>query len=254
MAIERTHHQDKAITLLPREHKRLLTKAGCPAFHAAPELQCHPGAYWQVVVEWQDDRKRSLLGTPVQQKAKIAVLVANDQMPRVRKRLLGSDVTELGNVKVPGIGKALRRRREQHDCRQNFRSPEHCGLVGAKLWISRETTAPNAGRGLRSQRPQNPRRRRLLARWLRSPPDRQDCAEEIPTQIQDGSSGANSLVLEIASPKQWSCRAPTHYKRLWSPNQCGGFRDVKERAGVAFWASGDAQPATPEAGKIAIRK
>jgi hypothetical protein len=122
-------------------------------------------------------------------------------------------------------------------------------LIGAKPWINRETTTPNAGRGLRSQRPQNLRRRRLLARWLRSPPDRQDCAGEIPTQIQDGSSGADSLVSEIASPKQRSCRAPTRYTRVWSPDQCGGFRDVKESVGVALWASGDALPATPRLGK-----
>jgi hypothetical protein len=94
-------------------------------------------------------------------------------------------------------------------------------------------TAPNAGRGLHAQRPQSQRRRRLLAQWLRSLLDSQDCAARIPTQIQDGSSGADSLVSEIANRTRQSWWPPrvTH---AWSHNQCGEFRVVKEIPAVAF--------------------
>ena len=150
--------------------------------HPRPEPRCGRGTHGEVAVEWNNDRQRLISFERIDAEAELFVSVANNQMPAMFIDPLGNVRSEASDVNGRCDGKACGSGREQDDRGQHLRLPEDGRLVGRKLRVDRERSAPNARQGARVLFPRLLRRRRPLEQWCCSLLDRQDCDAGTPTR------------------------------------------------------------------------
>jgi len=147
-----------------------------------PEARCGCHTHGKVAVKWDDDRQRLISFERIDAEAELFVSAANDQMPAMFIDLLGNVRSEASDVNVRCGGKACGSGREEDDGGQHLWLPEDDRLIGGKLRIGRERSAPNARQGACVLFPRPLRRRRPLEQWCCSLLDRQDCDAGTPTR------------------------------------------------------------------------
>ena len=174
------------------------------------------------------------------------VSAANNQMPDMLTDVLGNVRSEGSHVNGRCVGKACGSRREQDDGRQHFWPPEDGRLIGSKLRIGRERSAPNARQGARVLFPRPLRRRRPLEQWCYSLLDRRDSDAGTPTRTRVDRGPSGSLLALMTASRRLvaslvSARCAT--RTGCSPSQPTDSR-VSAAWGVAHRASRDAAVAS----------
>ena len=161
--------------------------------HPRPDARCCGGSHGKVAVKRNDDRQRLISFERIDAEAELFVSAANNQMPAMLVDALGNVTSEASDINRRCYRKACRSRSKQDDGGQHLWLPENGRLIGRKLRIDRERSAPNARQGARVLIPRLQRRRRPPERWCCSLLDRQDSDAGTPTRtrVDRGPSGSH---------------------------------------------------------------
>jgi len=211
-----------------------------------PEPRCGRGAHGEVAVRRQDDRQRLIWLERIDAEAKLLVSAANNQMPAMFIDVLGNVRPEACDVNRRWDRKACGSGREQDHRGQHLRLPEDSRLIGSKLRIGRERSAPNARQGARVLFPRPLRRRRPLEQWCCSLLDRQDSDAGTPTRTpvdRDPSDSHARLMTANRRPLASLVPAKCATRKGCPPSPPTDSR-VSARWGVARRASRDAAMAS----------